>query len=112
MKRIKKQFWLTEQEAKELKHKAYICGLSETAVIRILLKGFEPREKPDDRFYEIMREMHAIGNNLNQICRKANSLGFIDAPFLRQEMEKFSQFQLKVEQKYLTPEKSNLVWRE
>ncbi len=111
-KRIKKQFWLSEAEAKELKHKADMCGLSETAVIRILIKGYEPREKSDSRFYEMMREMYAIGNNLNQISRKAHSLGFIDTPYLRQELERLAQFQLKVEQTYLLPEKSNLVWKE
>ena len=54
-RRIKKQFWLSPQDARELKRKAKLCGITETAVIRILLHGYEPKEKPDTRFYETMR---------------------------------------------------------
>ena len=31
--RIKKQFWLSPQDARELKRKAKLCGITETAVI-------------------------------------------------------------------------------
>ena len=48
-KRIKKQFWLSPQEVAELKRKAEIAGISETAVIRLLIRGYEPREKPDGK---------------------------------------------------------------
>ena len=72
--RIKKQFWFSPQEAKELKRKAKLCGITETAVIRILLRGYEPREKPDAIFYDTMRELSAIGNNINQLAAKANAL--------------------------------------
>ena len=78
--RIKKQFWLSPQDARELKRKAKLCGITETAVIRILLHGYEPKEKPDARFYEAMRQLSAIGNNINQLAVKANTLGFIDTP--------------------------------
>ena len=71
--RIKKQFWFSPQEAKELKRKAKLCGITETAVIRILLRGYEPREKPDAIFYDTMRELSAIGNNINQIARSVNA---------------------------------------
>lgn len=68
--RIKKQFWLSPDENTELKRKAELCGITETAVIRILLRGFEPREKPDARFYDAMRELSTIGNNINQLAVK------------------------------------------
>ena len=71
--RIKKQFWLSPQDARELKRKAKLCGITETAVIRILLHGYEPKEKPDARFYETMRQLSAIGNNINQIARSVNA---------------------------------------
>lgn len=77
-RRVKKQFWLSPQDARELKRKAKLCGITETAVIRILLHGYEPKEKPDARFYEAMRQLSAIGNNINQLAVKANTLGFID----------------------------------
>ena len=57
-RRIKKQFWLSPQDARELKRKAKLCGITETAVIRILLHGYEPKEKPDARFYEASAFRH------------------------------------------------------
>ena len=77
--RIKKQIWLSEEDNAELKRKAAQTGLTETAVFRLLLRSYEPKEKPDGRFYDAMRELSAIGNNINQLAAKANTLGFIDA---------------------------------
>lgn len=102
---IKKQFWLSEKDAVDLKRKAQKCGITETAVIRQLLHGYKPREKPDERFYEAMREMYAIANNLNQLTAKAHRLGFIDTPMLRQEALKWARFQAKVEAEFLRPVK-------
>lgn len=102
-KRIKKQFWLSEQDADELKRKAALVGITETAVIRILLRGFEPREKPDSRFYEAIREMYAIGNNLNQLAVKANRMGFVDASMLKEEIDRLAKFQLNIERTFCAP---------
>ena len=110
-KRIKKQFWLSQQEVKELKRKAKLCGITEIAVIRILLRGYEPREKPDERFYAAMRNLSAIGNNINQLATKAHSLGFIDAPILKEEALRWHSFQADIEAEFLRPTKSNLKWK-
>ena len=109
--RIKKQFWLSPQDARELKRKAKLCGITETAVIRILLHGYEPKEKPDARFYEAMRQLSAIGNNINQLAVKANTLGFIDAPMLKTEALRWHRFQADVEAVFLRPGQSNLKWQ-
>ena len=109
--RIKKQFWLSPQDARELKRKAELCGITETAVIRILLHGYEPKEKPDARFYEDMRQLSAIGNNINQLAAKANTLGFVDAPQLKKEAERWHKFQADVERTFLRPDKSDMKWQ-
>lgn len=84
MKRtIKKQFWFSRDEAQDLQKKAKKTCLSEAALVRLLLRGYEPKEKPDDRFYDAMREFSAIGNNIHQISVKANALGFIDTQKLK-----------------------------
>lgn len=107
-KGIKKQFWLSEKDAADLKRKAQKCGITETAVIRQLLHGYEPREKPDERFYEAMREMYAIANSLNQLTAKAHNLGFIDTPMLRQEALKWARIQTKIEAEFLRPVKKEI----
>ncbi len=80
MKRIKKQFWLSEQENKEFMRKVNLTGLTQSSVLRILITGYEPQARIDERFFDVMKQMYAIGNNLNQIVRRANSLGFVDVP--------------------------------
>ena len=99
---------LTEKESMDLKRKANMCGINQSALIRVLLKGYKPREKPDDRFYEVMRQMSAIGNNLNQIAARANTLGLVDATEYKRLAERFNQFQLAVEEEFLCPVKSDL----
>ncbi|WP_337496766.1 plasmid mobilization protein [[Ruminococcus] lactaris] len=108
---IKKQFWLSRSEAQDLQKKAKKACLSEAGLIRLLLKGYEPREKPDADFYEAMKELSAIGNNINQLAVKANSLGFVDAPQLKKEAERWHKFQADMERIYLRPDKSELKWQ-
>ena len=82
---IKKQVWLNREEATLLKKKAKKVGLNESELIRNFIIGFEPREKPDDRFYEVMNEMRAIGNNLNQIARKQTHLTLLIIHYIKKK---------------------------
>lgn len=109
--RIKKQFWLSPDENVELKHKAELAGISESAVIRLLIRSCEPREKPDERFYEAMRNLSAIGNNINQLAVKAHTLGFVDALMLKEEALRWHRFQADIEAEFLRPAKSKLKWK-
>lgn len=112
MKRnIKKQFWFNADEVKELKTKAEKAYITEAALVRMLIKGYEPKEKPDDRFYAAMRELSAIGNNINQLAAKANALGFVDVPMLNNEVLRWHRFQADIEAQFLRPRESNLKWK-
>jgi len=110
-KRIKRQFWLSPEDNAELKRKAQLSGINETSVIRILIRGYEPKEKPDERFYTVMRSLSAIGNNVNQLAAKAHSLGFIDAPMLKAEVLRWHEFQADIEATFLRPGQSELKWK-
>lgn len=108
---IEKHILMTRAEAQDLQKKAKKACLSEAGLIRLLLKGYEPREKPDADFYETMKELSAIGNNINQLAVKANALGFVDAPQLKKEAERWHKFQADMERIYLRPDKSELKWQ-
>jgi hypothetical protein len=54
-------------------------GLPQEAYLRALIKGRVPREPPPADYYAMMKELHAIGNRINQIAARANAIGFIDA---------------------------------
>ena len=110
-KGVKKQFWLTKEEAAELKRKAQCTCLTEVGVIRYLIMDYQPKQKPNERFFEAMRELSAIGNNINQLATKANSLGFVDAPMLYREAERWHKFQADIESVFLRPDKSDLKWQ-
>lgn len=108
---IEKHILMNQEEAQDLASKSQMTCLSEAGLIRLLLKGFYPKEKPDERFYEVMQQLSAIGNNINQLAKKANSLNFIDAPMLKQEALRWHEFQADVERCYLRPDRSDLKWQ-
>lgn len=54
---IEKHILMNKAEAQDLQKKAKRACLSEGGLIRLLLRGYEPREKPDERFYDVMREL-------------------------------------------------------
>ena len=57
MKRtIKKQVWLNRTEARELQKKAKKACLSEAGLVRMLISGYEPRQQPDESFYDLARQ--------------------------------------------------------
>lgn len=108
---IQKIVRFSRDEAQDLQKKARKACLSEAGLIRLLLRGYEPREKPDERFYDVMRELSSIGNNINQLAVKANALGFVDAPQLKKEAERWHKFQADIERTYLRPDKSEMKWQ-
>lgn len=112
MKRnIEKHILMNRTEAQDLQKKAKKTCLSEAALIRLLVRGYEPREKPDERFYDVMRQLSAIGNNINQLSVKANTLGFVDAPQLKKEAERWHKFQADVERQFLRPNECDMKWQ-
>lgn len=98
-------FRLNEDEAEQLYELVRKSGRSKEAFLREMVKGYRLCEKPDPEFYRIMRELSAIGNRINQLAVKANALGFVDAPMLREEAKKWHDFQIDVRKKYLLPQK-------
>lgn len=97
---IKKQVWLNEKELKTLKANAKKVGLNESEYIRSLIMGYKPKEQPSEKFYEDMNLLRGISINLNQIARKANSLGLVDAPFYRKTYNKLNEFMQQIKKEY------------
>ena len=108
---IQKIIRFSRDEARDLEKKAKRACMSEAGLVRLLIKGYEPKEKPDERFYDVMRELSSIGNNINQLAAKANTLGFVDAPQLKKEAERWHKFQADMERTFLRPDKSDMKWQ-
>lgn len=68
---------LTKEEREHLEKCACTAGLKKEPYVRKLIMGNEIRPRPPDELKDILRELSAIGNNVNQLAYKANGLGVI-----------------------------------
>lgn len=76
---------LNTQEQQNLKKQVKKSGLSQEAFIRSLINGYVPKELPPLDYFSMIRELHAIGSNLNQIAAKANATDHIDKTVFQYE---------------------------
>lgn len=67
--------WLTDQEYQHLKQQVAITGLKVDPFIRQLIMGANLRPRPPDTYAALLRELSAIGNNINQLAHQANARG-------------------------------------
>lgn len=104
---IKKQFWINKEEDLLLKKNCKKVGLSEADLLRTLISGFVPKEKPPQEFYNSIRELRSIGNNLNQIAKRANALGIINYSYYKEQSDMLNQAILDIKRKYLYMEKKD-----
>lgn len=65
--------WMNEQEYRHLKKQAELAGLGIDPFIRTLAAGVQIRPRPPDVYASLLRELSAIGNNVNQIAHWANA---------------------------------------
>lgn len=65
--------WLNDKELSYLKVLSEKSGLKKDPLIRSLIMGQKLRAKPTEEYCRILRELSAIGNNINQIARIANT---------------------------------------
>ena len=76
---------LNAQEQQNLKRQVKKSGLSQEAFIRSLINGYVPKELPPLDYFSMMRELYAIGSNLNQVAAKANATDHIDKTMFQYE---------------------------
>jgi len=72
------QFWLDKKEAEALNKMVKRSGLSREVYLRHVINGLVPTDTPPPDYYSMMRELHGIGKNLNQIAQKAHVLNVLD----------------------------------
>lgn len=68
---------LTDKEYAKLREMSETSGLKMEPVIRKLLVGYEIRPRPNATSIKLIKELSAVGNNLNQIAHLANATGKI-----------------------------------
>lgn len=106
---MRKRLWklnvyLSLEERQMLRIKAEKTGLTRSELIRSLITGFEPKEKPTEEFYKDIDSIRKVGNILNQIAKRTNYLGYIeDTKFLRDMSRELDNLIVNIKRKYLLP---------
>lgn len=66
---------LNANEYAHLKQQAEATGLKMEPLLRHLILGVQLRPRPPDTYAALLRELSAIGNNVNQLAYQANARG-------------------------------------
>ena len=65
--------WMNEAEYRHLKTQAKAAGMGVDPFVRNLVAGVQLRPRPPGEYGALLRELAAIGNNINQIAYWANA---------------------------------------
>lgn len=83
---------LNEQEYVHLKRQSEITGLKMEPLVRQLILGRDVKLRPPENLAALLRQMSAMGNNINQIAKVANSAHFVR----KEDMEAIQKMQDKL----------------
>lgn len=76
--------WMNDEEYRHLKQQAAKAGMGTDPFIRNLVAGVQLRPRPPDTYPALLRELRAIGVNLNQIAHWANARKSISEAKIRE----------------------------
>lgn len=84
--------WLDDQEYAHLKRQAGLSGYGMDHFIRRLVMGLDLQPRPPDSYYAgLVRQLSAIGNNLNQLVHVANTVKTVNQDELDRAVEHWRQ---------------------
>lgn len=84
--------WLDDQEYAHLKRQAGLSGYGMDRFIRRLVMGLDLQPRPPDSYYAgLVRQLSAIGNNLNQLVHVANTVKTVNQDELDRAVEHWWQ---------------------
>ncbi|MED4599738.1 MobC family plasmid mobilization relaxosome protein [Paenibacillus validus] len=96
---------LSESEHARLTREVEKTGLSREAYIRALINGYVPKQLPPLDYYAMIRELHAIGNNLNQLAVKAHTTGRLERAAFQEEADHLRRAVQHIQQAVTEPER-------
>lgn len=93
-----------QKEVEALDKRVKKSRLSREAYLRHLINGVVPRDAPPPDYFSMMRELHGIGNNLNQIAQKAHTLNVIDVQRYDTAVRQFEAAVKKITEAVILPQ--------
>lgn len=100
---------LSEKENERLQKHVQETGLSREVFLRSLIAGYQPKPLPPLDYYTLLRELQAIGNNLNQLAIKANVTEHIDTAVFKLESSRLRRAVQDIQEAFTTPERRTEV---
>ena len=88
---------LSEKEYAHLNEQADLAQLNMAQFVRNLIMGVKIKPRPKEEWAELLRQMSAIGNNINQIVYRASLHGLADEQVLLGMQEEFEKLKQKME---------------
>ena len=108
-KGIKKQFWMSKEQAKDLADKAAKACMPESQLIRFLIAGYHPPEAPGEEFHEDMNRVIEAAEKLQTASERVGDPKAKDA--LREASMDLKHLTLEIRRRYLTGEREMIRWR-
>lgn len=107
---IKINIFLNEEENKILNEKVKKSGLNKSELFRKIILDYQLKEKPDEKFYEILSQLRGMATNLNQMARTYNKYqGYMREDKINPLLNQIQNFILALEEVYLIPQKEKNV---
>ena len=78
---------LSEKERKFLGEQADAGGMKIEPYIRELIMGNEVKSRPKEEWAEVVRQVAAVGNNINQIAKNTNMGMEVTVDILKEVLE-------------------------
>lgn len=100
-RRIKKNFWFSEDEDNTLKNLSNLSGKTEVQVIRKLIKGTSIKEKPPQEFYEIMKEFLQFRKEIKAIKDLSKYTRELDTKRVEKMLKSIDELRMRIAEKYL-----------
>jgi hypothetical protein len=102
---IKITFRLNEAENRKLKARVKKSGLNQESYIRSLINGLVPTAAPPPDYFAMMKELHFIGVNLNQIAQKAHTLNTLDMKRYDESVARLNKAVVEITNAVMLPRK-------
>ena len=96
--------YFSKDELDALTKKIRKSHLSREGFIRAAVDRQEVKAGPTADVPALIQEVRRVGNNLNQIMKRANSIGLLDVPQLRKEVADLRMVEKLIVDAYTMPD--------
>lgn len=106
---------LSEAEYETLNKAIEKTGLTKSAFIRTVARGYLPKPRPPNEHDKTMSELTEINTNLYNISDMASSTGKINTNLLREQAQRLDKAILKINTFYTVPDKikgGDILWQQ